>query len=84
MFCMQNITGYKIRQTRKDKGITQAELAARLQILGFAHTRNTIAKIETGIRQVTDIELKALSDVLNVPITHFFEDDDASSSDALT
>lgn len=73
MFCMRNITGKQIASARKSKNLTQEELAIKLQILGLHHTRNTIAKIENGIRQITDIELKTISDVLEVPISCLFE-----------
>lgn len=72
---MRNITGSNIRLARQSKKLTQEELAIKLQILGLSHTRNTIAKIESGFRQITDIEIKAISDVLNVPINWFFEED---------
>jgi len=73
---MRNITGQKIQLARRKKNLTQEELAIKLQILGLAHTRNTIAKIENGFRQVTDIEIKAISDVLDVAINWLFEEKD--------
>lgn len=76
MFRMQNTTGHRIRIARRLANLTQEELAARLQIRGHAHTRNTIAKIETGVRQVTDVEIKVLADVLGVTVSWLFEDDD--------
>ena len=60
---------------RQSNKLTQEELAVKLQILGLLHTRNTIAKLENGFRQITDIEIKAISDVLNVPINWLFEED---------
>ena len=72
MFCMRNITGQNIQTARKLRNLTQEELAIRLQIAGMKHTRNTIAKIENGFRQVTDIELKAIADVMNIPISSLF------------
>jgi transcriptional regulator with XRE-family HTH domain len=74
MFHMRNITGSQIRLARQSNKLTQEELAARLQILGFGHTRNTIAKIESGIRQVTDVELKAFAQALSVNIGWFFQE----------
>ena len=72
LFYMRNITGSRIQLARHSKKLTQEELAIKLQVLGFHHTRNTIAKIEIGLRQVTDTEIKAISDVLDVPIEWFF------------
>lgn len=72
---MRNITGHRIRLARQSRNLTQEELAIKLQILGLKHTRNTVAKIEGAFRQVTDIELKAISDVLETPIEWFFKEE---------
>jgi len=73
---MRNIIGHRVRLARQSANLTQEELAVKLQIIGLKHTRNTVAKIESGFRQVTDIEIKAISDVLNVSINWLFEEDD--------
>lgn len=70
---MRNITGKNIQKIRKINNLTQQELAIKLQIAGLNHTRMTIAKIENGYRQVTDIELQKLADVLEVSVCDFFE-----------
>ena len=72
---MRNITGRQIKLARHRKNITQEDLAIQLQMLGFKHTRNTIAKIESGFRQVTDLELRAIARVLSVSITSLFKED---------
>lgn len=74
MFCMRNITGNQIQKVRKSKNLTQEELAVKLQIQGFRHTRSTIAKIENGFRQITDLELKVIADVLETSVICFFEE----------
>ena len=74
MFCMRNITGRKIQSIRKINNLTQEELAVKLQIHGLSHTRSTIAKIENGFRQVTDIELKSIANVLEVSVCTLFEE----------
>ena len=72
---MQNITGKNIQSIRKNKNLTQEALAIRLQIHGLGHTRSTIAKIENGLRRVTDIELQVMAKALEVSVDVFFEDD---------
>ena len=52
--------------------ITQADLAARLQIKGLRVDRATISKIETGYREVSDIEAAAISEALGVSIGWLF------------
>jgi transcriptional regulator with XRE-family HTH domain len=73
---MRNIIGHRIRLARQSIKLTQEELAIKLQILGLKHTRNTVAKIEGGFRQITDIEIKAISDALGVPINWLFKEED--------
>ena len=48
--------------------ITQADLAARLQIEGLRLERVTISKIETGYREVTDVETVAIAKALGVTV----------------
>lgn len=74
MFHMRNIIGQRIQEARQLNKLTQEDLAVKLQILGLPHTRNTIAKIESGFRQITDIEIKAISEVLGVSIDWLFEE----------
>lgn len=66
----RNIIGDRVRLARKGANpqITQLDLAARLQIQGIELDRVTISKIETGYREVTDVEAKALAEALNVSI----------------
>jgi len=54
--------------------ITQADLAARLQIKGLRVDRAAISKIETGYREVSDIEAAAISEALGVSISWLFSE----------
>ena len=49
--------------------ITQTDLAARLQIKGLRLERVTISKIETGYREVTDVETVAIAKALGVTVS---------------
>ena len=49
----------------RDRRISQRELADRLQLIGLDVDKNAIQRIEAGKRFVTDIELIAISKVLN-------------------
>jgi transcriptional regulator with XRE-family HTH domain len=62
----QNIVGPKIRALRREKGLTQAMLAARCGMLGWDVGENTITKIETQIRCLVDAELLCLAKALDV------------------
>ncbi len=48
--------------------ITQTDLAARLQVQGSKLERVTISKIETGYREVTDVEAAAIAKSLGVTV----------------
>ena len=60
----KNISGSRIGIIRKEKGMTQNELAESIQALGINLDRASIAKIENGLRCVLDYELAGISCVL--------------------
>ena len=64
----KNLCGDRVREARARKKITQADLAARLQVAGVIMERDSVSRIEIGTRFVTDYELSVLSDVLNVSV----------------
>jgi Helix-turn-helix. len=66
---MKNIVGSRVREARaySKPALSQEELAARLESNGWKISRGTLAKIESGIRQVSDYELVALAKALKVP-----------------
>ena len=64
----KNISGDRIHQARTALRLSQAELAARMQVNGVTIEREAISKIETGSRFVTDYELMVFAKVLNVSI----------------
>jgi len=67
----RNIIGKRVRLARERAKpvVTQADLAARLQIEGTRLERVTISKIETGYREVTDVEAVAIAKVLGVTVS---------------
>ncbi len=62
----KNICGARVKAARKKLKLSQDELAARLQVSGVVIERNSISRIESGVRFVADYELLALSKVMNV------------------
>lgn len=62
----KNICGDRIREARFKRRLTQADLAAQMQINGVIIERDSISRIEIGTRFVTDYELKVFSKVLKV------------------
>ena len=62
-----NLCGSKVAQLRKQMSpkLSQRGLADLLQLAGIDVDKNAVQRIESGQRFVTDIELKALAQVLN-------------------
>lgn len=59
-----NICGRNVAKIRTEIGISQRELADRMQLAGLDMDKNAIQRIEAGKRFVTDIEIIGLSRVL--------------------
>ncbi len=70
----QNIVGSRIQALRQKQGLTQAMLSARLGNVGWHIYENTITKIETGVRCVTDRELILFAEALRVKLCDIFPD----------
>ena len=63
---LKNLISQRLIELRKQHKLSQRELARKLQLAGYDMDKNVITRIETNKRYVTDIEIKALSEVLNV------------------
>ena len=64
-----NIVGERVKEQRQLLNISQTDLAARLQVLNVIVEQKAISRIELGERLVTDYELLALAEALNVSVT---------------
>ena len=70
----------RLRKIRKRRGLSQEDLAAKLQLRGLDLTQKAISRIETGSRLVTDYELKYLAEVLNIPVRLLLEEEDSGDN----
>lgn len=70
---LNNICGKNVANFRKKLKISQREIADRLQLTGLDVDKNAIQRIECGKRFVTDIEIIALSKVLNCSYAELLE-----------
>lgn len=61
-----NVVGVNIRLLRKQQKITQEQLSAKCNVIGLDISRGTLAKIEAGVRQVTDVEIVMIARALRV------------------
>ena len=62
----KNICGKRVKEARKKLKLSQADLAARLQIAGIIIERDSLSRIEIGTRFVADYEIAILSKCLSV------------------
>jgi transcriptional regulator with XRE-family HTH domain len=55
-----------VRKLREGRGLTQAALAAKLNVAGWDVSRDIIARIEGRVRWVADAEIAKLAAALGV------------------
>lgn len=63
---VRNLIGPTVSRLRTEKGLSQAELAAKCQTQGWDVSRDIIAAIEGQVRCVTESEIVLLAAVLLV------------------
>jgi len=71
-----NIIGHQVRKIRESQNLTQEELAARCNLIGWNISRGTLAKIESQVRRIIDSEVALLAKALHVDINILFENSD--------
>jgi transcriptional regulator with XRE-family HTH domain len=67
-----NVVGKNIAKFRQQRGWTQKELAAKLQLLGCNITRQILANVEARRCAVTDAQIAFFAGVFCVPIKDLF------------
>ena len=72
-----NIVGKNIEQIRKERGIKQKDLIARMQVMGCDINPTSYSKLEGQVRSATDKEVFIISKILGVPMEHLFGDFEA-------
>ena len=66
----RNLIGTRVEETRKKRNMKQKELLAQLQVRGLDMNSSGLSKLEGQIRYVTDFELVALSQILEVSVDY--------------
>ena len=64
----KNISGIRVREARLKSKLSQAELAAQMQINGIVIERDCISRVEIGTRFIPDYELPIYAKILNVSV----------------
>ena len=72
----KNLISSRLIELRKQQNLSQRDLAHKLQLAGYDMDKNVITRIETNKRYVTDIELRALSEVLGVSYAFLIDGED--------
>lgn len=70
----RNVIAKNLFYFRQKRGLTQNQLAARLQTMNVNIDQQTISKIELNKRIVTDYELACFCRALRVPLTDMLSD----------
>ncbi len=69
----KNLISQRLIELRREKGLSQRDLAEKLQLAGYDMDKNVITRIETNKRYVTDLELKALSEIFGVSYDYLID-----------
>lgn len=69
---MKNIVGNHVKEIREKLGITQDQLAIRLEMVGWQVDRFVVSKIERGDRQLSDVETQTIAKALKVSVSRLF------------
>ncbi|WP_343082712.1 helix-turn-helix domain-containing protein [Blautia producta] len=69
----KNLISQRLIDLRREKGLSQRDLAEKLQLAGYDMDKNVITRIETNKRYVTDLELKALSEIFGVSYEYLID-----------
>ena len=64
----KNLVGARIEAARRTRGMKQKELLAQLQVRGVDLNASALSKLEGQLRIVTDIELLAFAEILDVDV----------------
>ena len=67
-----NLIGDNVRKYRSLRKMSQQKLSNKLELMGVYVCRGSISRIEDKSRTVTDIELFAIAEVLNVEIKDLY------------
>lgn len=70
----KNWAGKRIAKLRKERGMSQKDLAIQLQRRGVDIDKNAVQLLEHGHRYIRDMELFMIAKVFGVPMEEFFAD----------
>ena len=69
----KNLISQRLIELHRQHNMSQRLLAYQLQLNGYDMDKNVITRIETNKRYVTDVELKALTEIFHVSYEYLIE-----------
>ena len=63
-----NVSGANIRKIREREGMSQEQLAAKIQLMGVPMVQKAISRIETGERVVADYEMMLIAQIFGADV----------------
>jgi len=69
----KNLIGKRLIELRRQRHMSQRLLAYKLQLRGYDMDKNVITRIETNKRFVTDVEIKAFSEVFEISYEYLID-----------
>ena len=69
----KNLIGERLKILRKQNGLSQRDLAHKLELEGLDIDKNVITRIEMDKRYVTDIEIQAISRFFRVSYEYLLD-----------
>lgn len=69
----KDLISHRLIELRRRDHLSQRDLAQKLQLAGYDMDKNVITRIETNKRYVTDLELKAFSELFHVSYEYLID-----------
>lgn len=75
----KNLISEHLKELREKHGLSQRGLAHALQLAGYDMDKNVITRIETNKRYVTDLELRAFTEIFHVSYDFLIEGEEKNT-----
>jgi len=78
---IEHLAEERLRAARRERGMTQIDLADQMAELGFPWSQPTVARVERGRRRLSLAEAHALMDILEQDQSNFYRRIDTLDSE---
>lgn len=80
----KNLISKRLIELRHKHNMSQRLLAYQLQLKGYDMDKNVITRIETNKRYVTDLELKALTEIFDISYDYLIDGKEVNGTGSVT